>query len=181
MELNQLERRELIVHNYINNFGMSYSMIAKKLKIARKTVADVINRYRETLTVARAPGGGRPKGPADPRLTIKVLRSIKNNPGTSDRDRAKKFGTSRETVRRIRSRANLKSYKAIKQPNRNDKQNLVAKKRARKLYDQVLTKFEGCLVMDDETFVKLDFKQLPGNMFYVAKFRGNVPKRYKFV
>lgn len=35
--------------------------------------------------------------------------------------------------------------------------------------------------MDDETYVKRDFKQLPGQKYYVSSIRGNVPNRYKFV
>lgn len=34
--------------------------------------------------------------------------------------------------------------------------------------------------MDDETYVKLDFKQLNGKSFYVAKKRGDVSEQYKY-
>lgn len=181
MELNQFEKRKLILHTKIQNPELSSNAIAKKLKFPPRTVSRVIKRFNETLTIDRAPGGGRPSGPADPKITLKVLRSIKNNPGLSDRDRARKCTTSRENVRRIRSRASLKSYKAIKQPNRTIKQNLVAKKRSRILYTKVLTKFGGCVVMDDETYLKMDFNQIPGNKYYVSKIRGNVPNKFKFV
>ena len=53
---------------------------------------------------------------------------------------------------------NFKSYQVIKYPNRSDKQSLTAKTRARKLYDKVLTKFNGCIIMDDKTYIKCDFK-----------------------
>lgn len=35
--------------------------------------------------------------------------------------------------------------------------------------------------MDDETYVKMDFRQIPGQKFYVAITRGDVPARFKFV
>lgn len=35
--------------------------------------------------------------------------------------------------------------------------------------------------MDNETFVKLDFKQLPGQKFYPSMISGDVPSKYKFV
>lgn len=76
----------------------SFASIGKKLNVGRKIVSTVIHRYSETLFVERAPRGVRPKGPANPAIAVKVLRSIKNNPGLSDRDRAKKIGTSRATV-----------------------------------------------------------------------------------
>lgn len=40
--------------------------------------------------------------------------------------------------------------------NRGDIQNTTAKKCSRLLYDNVLTKFRGCLVMDDANYVKAD-------------------------
>lgn len=181
MELNELQRRELIVRTRAENPELTDNAIAKKLKYHPKTVARVLKRFSETLSIKRKRGSGGKKGPADPKLTQKVLRSITNNPGYSDRERARKFGTSRENIRKIRSRAGLKSYKAIKQPNRHDKQNLVGKYRSRKLYREILTKHNGCIVMDDETYVKLDFKQIPGHKYYVSNFRGSVPNKYKFV
>jgi hypothetical protein len=33
--------------------------------------------------------------------------------------------------------------------------------------------------MDDETYVKCDFKQVPGQKFYVSTIRGNVSNKYK--
>ena len=63
----------------------------------------------------------------------------------------RKFKQCRSTVRRSRLRAGYKSYRAIKKPNRTMKQNVLAKNRARLLYDKVLTKFKGCFLMDDET------------------------------
>ena len=66
-------------------------------------------------------------------------------------------------------------------PNRNDKQNSTAKSRARKLYDNLLTKHNGCILMDDETYVKMDFKQIPGQCYYASKIRGNVSDKYKYV
>lgn len=140
MSLTRLEIRKLTVHTYIENTTQSFASIAKKFEIGRKTVSTVKHRYSENLTVERTPGGGCSKGPANPAISAKVLRSIKNNFGLSDRDRAKKCETSRGNVRIISAR-DLKSFKAVKQPNRNDKQNLTVKPRSRKLYDKVLTEF----------------------------------------
>ena len=61
-------------------------------------------------------------------------------------------------------------------PNRDDKQNTSAK--ACKLYTTMLTKFD-CVVQDDETYVKADFKQLPGQEFYTVTGRGKVADIFK--
>lgn len=181
MQSKELENRKKILHRKNENPELSGSAIAKILKLDKSTVCRVIKRYNETLTVERAVGSGRKPGPIDKKLSERVIRSIKNNPSQSLRDQAKKFKTSKSNIQKIRLRHGLKAFKAIKKPNRTIKQNLTAKKRARLLYENVLTKFQGCIMMDDETYVKMDFKQLPGQKFYASTIRGNVPKKFKYV
>ena len=116
--------REKIVHKWLENPDLSCALIAKTLKLPRRTVSDVIKRYKETLSIESKPGSGRKKGNVDKKLAQKIRRSVKTNPGLSYRDRAKKLGTSKSTVYRTCQRASYKSYKAIKMPNRNDKQSV---------------------------------------------------------
>lgn len=175
------ERREKILHTHVEKPTWSGVKIAKFLKYPKSTVNSVLQRYRETLTVDRAKQTRRKSGTYDRKLRAKVIRSVHNNPGISFRDLAKKFKTNHSTARRICLREGLRSYHASKHPNRTLKQNLVAKTRARKLYEKVLTKYNGCILMDDETYVKMDFGQIPGNKFYLAKRKGNVAGRFKFV
>lgn len=49
------------------------------------------------------------------------------------------------------------------------------------LYDNVLTKFKGCILQDDENYVKMDFKQIFGPNFYVATFCGRVNPKLKYI
>ena len=44
----------------------------------------------------------------------------------------------------------------------------------------MLTKFD-CVVQDDETYVKADFKQLPGKEFYTATGRGKMADVLKHI
>lgn len=146
-----------------------------------RTACDIIKRYKETLTIERKEGSGGKRKATRAQTRVKVINSIKRNPRLSDQDRAKQYGISKTAARNIRVKAGYKSYHVIKHPNRSDKQSLVAKKRARLLYETVLTKFNGCFLMDDETYVKCDYKQIPGRQYYVSKIRGNVPDKYKYV
>lgn len=57
-------------------------------------------------------------------------------------------------VRNILAKEGYRSYKASKHPNRHMKQNCAAIKRARLLYDGVLTTHKGCTLIDDETYVR---------------------------
>ena len=173
-------RRENIVHTYIENPNMSTRAIAKFLKLPKSTVSDVLKRYRHVLSVERKPGSGGARRSINPVIARKIVKSCKQNPGLSDRDRATRYGTSKGTARNYRIRAGYKCYSMIKQPNRTDKQLVIAKSRIRLLYNE-LTKFKGCLILDDETYMKANFKQLPGRKFYVSQFRGNVPEKFKYI
>lgn len=176
----EAERREKILHTHVDNPTWSAIKIAKTLKFAKSTVYDVLKRFRERKSVDRVPQNKRRSGTYDRKLNQKVLRTVRANPGLSDNEIAQKYAAARSTVRRIRLRAGYHSYRASKQPNRTLKQSFVTKTRARKLYQQVLTKYQGCLLIDDETYVKMDFGQLPGQKFYMATARGNVPAKFKF-
>ena len=174
------QNREKILHTFIENPTMSAFKIAKLLKFPKSTVYDVLKRYKETLSVERKPGSGGARRSIDPVVARKVVKSFKQNPGLSDGDRAARYGTTRDTARKYRIRAVYKSFSMIKHPNRSDKQVAITKSRIRLLYNE-LTKFRGCLVIDDETYVKADFKQLSGRKFYVSQFCGSVPDKFKYI
>lgn len=177
----QEERRKIIVHNHLQNPFASARKLGKLLGYPKSTVARVIKRYKETLTTARKVQTKRRSGTFDRQLRLKVIRKVKDNPNISDYDLAKKLNADRCTVRRIRLREGYKCYRASRQPNRTLKQQTTARSRARRLYDRLLTKREGCLLLDDETYVKADFQQIPGVKFYKAPARGKVPGKYKFI
>lgn len=181
MSPKEIEIRKLVLRKFIENSSLSGRSIAKDLKLHQGTVNHILKRYKKSLSIERRTGSGGNHTTRNKQLAQKIIRSIKQNPGLSDSDRAKKLNTSRSTVRRTRLKAGFKSYRAIKHPNRSDKQSSVAKKRGRRLYDEVLTKHGGCILMDDETYVKCDFKQVPGRKFYSSTIRGNVPCKYKYV
>lgn len=123
----EIEVRKTILCKFLENPSASGRSIAKSLKLPKSTVNDVLKKYKQSQSIERKPGTGRKPGLTKKELAPKILRSIKQNPGLSDADRAQKYGTSRWTVRRIRIKAGYKSYHAIKHPNRTDKQSLVAK------------------------------------------------------
>lgn len=181
MQSKESENRRKILHEFQKNPTRKPYHIAKELNIPKSTVYDVINRFKETLSTNRRKGGGRKKGFVDKKLVNKVLRSLRDHPEYSDNHRASKYKTSRRTIARIRHAHSFKSYRAKKFPNRTDKQEKSVKLRARRLYDDILTKFSGCVLMDDETYVKLDFSQLPGQKFFAAIHKRNVKPQHKYI
>lgn len=109
----ELENKKKVVHKFLENPNASGASIAKSLNLNQRTVRRIIKRFRDSPSVGRASGGGRKPGSADKNLAQKIIRSIKQNPGLSDNDRAKKFGTSPATVRRTRIKAGYKPYRNV--------------------------------------------------------------------
>ena len=85
---------------------------------------------------------------------------------------------SPNSVHTFKPQQGMKSFKVKTVPNRSDKQNVTAKTRARKLYSEYLTKF-SCVIMDDETYVLKDFKQLPEICFYTVMQRNGVEEHFR--
>lgn len=149
--------------------GISYRKIAKQLKTSHQSVSAVIKKYGEELTFHDLPRSGRKIGSFNKTTDNKVRKLIDSKRSLSIRDIAKKCGISHTNVQEIKLRHNLKTYKKRRIAKRSQKQQAVAKTRARKLYEQILVNFEGCILMDDETYVKLDGATLPGPQFYTKK------------
>ena len=178
MESKGQQVREKNLHISVENPSMSHHDIAKSTEIPRSTVSNALKRFRDRLTVDRKPGSGGKRNDNFKSQRNAVLGMIKRNPNLSIRDVAKKVKMSYSFVQKVKKAAGYKSFKVIKTPNRNDKQETSSKTRARKLYDKLLTKF-NCVVMDDETIVKADLKQLPGLEFYTSLQRGKVDDYFK--
>ena len=143
-------------------------------------VKRVIKRFLIIGNVNRKPGSGFQKKPLNKDWARKIEVAYSNNPGLSVRDIAKRYKISKSSVHRLKKKHGLKSYKKFKVPNRNQITNTKAKSRARKLYNNFLRK-KPCIIMDDETYVKADFQQLPGRQFYVQKLGTTLNMKYKII
>lgn len=174
----QVKTRELIIKLFQANPHWSFKKIAVEAKVYRKTVSEVIKRFKEDLTVNRREGSGRKKGFHSPKKVKKAINLFRKNPNTSVRKVAQKVGCSSTTVQKIKAVSGLKSYKVQKVPDRNAVKNKEAKTRAKKLKADFFQKY-SCCVMDDETYVLADFSQLPGLEFYTADHRGGVDEEFR--
>lgn len=167
--------RQQILGTHFENPNASHRWIGKQLGIAHSTVSHVINTFKDRKTTKRKNGSGKKRGTSNPEKARMVLNQFKRYPNISIRDVAKKAKVSVCFVQKTMKRSGLHVYKVQKAPNRSDKQNSVAKTRARKLYREWLTK-PFCIVMDDETYIKADTKQMPGQEHYVATSKLAVPE-----
>ncbi|KAF2902712.1 hypothetical protein ILUMI_03472 [Ignelater luminosus] len=88
--------------------------------------------------------------------------------------RGRKRGTScpkAEEKLRIKEKCDIRSYRKQKVPRRSADQQDRALKRAKQLYNLLLNGKERCSLMNDETYIKMDTKTLPGQQLYTAKKR----------
>lgn len=176
-----LEVRKNILDDWCKLKNMTFRKLAKKYKVSPSGVHKLIKKFGETTVLQDLPKSGRKRGTWDSALEKKVMRMFLQKPSLSVRDAAKKANTSPSTIQRIKLRCNLKTYKKQKQPKRDDKQTAAVRKRTRKLYDRVLTKKSLCIVMDDETYCKFDFKTLPGSQFITVPASKNVSQKDKSI
>lgn len=174
----ELKTRELIIEIFHENPKWTFKHIARKSKVCRETVSKVIKKFHKDLTVGRKHGSGAKKGIRNQKTATKVTSLFKKDPGLSTRKVAQKAGCSKTFVERVKKQKQLRTYKVQKVPDRNAVKNEEAKKRAQKLKRDFFSKFH-CCVMDDESYVLADFKQLPGQEFYVADSRGNVDEEFR--
>lgn len=86
--------RKKIVDKYLENTSLSYSDIARFVNESRHTVRNVILRFTESKSITRRKGSGRQVGFKDPLTVRNVIRSMRQNPGLSVRDLAKKHNIS---------------------------------------------------------------------------------------
>lgn len=161
--------RKEILRVWSENKESSYSSIAKTVKSSKNTVRNVVKRFVDHQRVDDLPRSGRPTGPRDKILEKRLLTSLKKKPSLSERDLAKKCGTSNAMVQRMKQRNSFKTHKKGKKPKRSKKQFNTAVTRAKLLYKRLCSLDDICILMDDETYVKKDFTTLPGDSFYTVQ------------
>lgn len=174
------EQRDLIITKYLENPNTSLRSIGKALNIHHSTVTRVVKRFKDTKSTKRKVGSGHAKGFVNESLAKKVITYVQRKPSLSLRYLASKFGVSHTWVAKVLKSRGLRAYKVQKYANRNDTQAKTAKTRSRKLYDQFLRGKNQCIIMDDETYVIADFKQLPGMGFYRSMKRFGVRRQFKY-
>ena len=95
----------------------------------------------------------------DKTLTAKILADYKRKPSQSVREMAVKYKKSASVIHRLKTKMNLKIFKAVGVRDRDKKQHIKAKSRARKLYHEILTKNDGCIIIILKNVSKKEFYQ----------------------
>lgn len=176
----ELEKRKLIVHKWIKN-KLSYRKLAKEFKCSKSAVAKIIKKYGEECTFKDIAKKNFRTGPANLRKEVKAIRLLRQEKTISVRQIARKVGVCVGTVQNIKRRNNIKTYKKQKIPKRSVAQQQRAKYRSRKLYKILLKKKNRCILMDDETYIKMDLSTLAGPQFFNAIRGSTVPDEIRSI
>lgn len=139
----EVKNRKKVIDKYLEISAASISSIAKELNMHRKTVSRIINRHKDSVSVDEAEGSGLYRHSFDKKLHDSIKRSCRENSGLSDRDRALRYGKSRQNAQKNCVNGRYKSYIAEKRPNRTLKQDDAAKIRVRRIYNHMLKNFHG--------------------------------------
>lgn len=175
------EERKSIIIKYCKNPGLPLRKLAKQEGVSVHAVRNAIDRFGKHNTLKDLPGRGRKRAPSNPDLDKKICNTFQRKKEISIRDCAKKCGTSLAMVQRAKARNFLKTYRKQKCPKRSNIQADSVRTRARKLYNEILNNQEMCIIMDDETYVKQDYKSLPGPQFYTVEQGTDVPNKDKSI
>lgn len=173
--------RKKIVAKFLENTNSSMRLIASQLHLPVSTVRRNIIKFRDQHTIGDKPKSGRPKGPVNKKLEKIVVQLLKNKSLLSVRDLAQKTQTSASMIQRVKKRQGYKSYKKQKIPKQSVEQRKRSILRARRLYYKICIGFEGCMVLDDETYSKMNLKTLPGPQYYTKKIGGDAANEIKTI
>ena len=153
----------------MQNLDYTQKQIAKFSGISLATVERSIRNYKLNLPLQEKAGGKHPKGTVDKQLEKKALKLFERRRNDSVRDMARKLGTSTATIQRIKKRNGYQSLIKQNVAKKTPKQFNKGIDRAQNFERFLRGKKNSCMVMDDETYVKLDFAQMPGKQRYLKK------------
>lgn len=165
MSRNEIETRKFVLDVWLKNKHFKLKKLVKTCKVSLPTAANVLKLWNQGLTVERKPKTRQSRIP-DKKIDQKVKLQLKRNPELSVRDIGWKTSVPKSTVQEIKIGHGYKSYKKQKFPGRTASQFETGKTRGRRLIRNKLQGKKCCIIMDDESYCKLDCKTIPGPQFY---------------
>ena len=142
----------------------------------RVTIYRIIRRYEKKGTYEYEPKTGRKRTVASKIISKRVVNHLKNT-NRSVRETALKFKISKSTIQNIKQREGVKTYKCVKASKMTEDQQKRAKINSRKILVKSAHKI---LVLDDETYVTVDPRDINGVKYYNCTDKSQVPNEVKF-
>jgi hypothetical protein len=188
VKITDIERQAFskqVVHfyeNYANkNLKITCNYFVQQGKF-RQSISRIISRYKKTGTAEFKKKLGRKPKIMTKKVIEKVKKNLESDPELTDKEGAKKAKLKLSTYRHIRKKKlGIKTYVKEVAPIYVKDQEKRAKKSCRKLYRKSLPKGGNkVFLIDDETYVPFDYKQVPGKQYIRCKDKSIVPDNIRF-
>jgi len=154
----------------------------KSERYQHTTISRIIKRYEETGAVTtKSPPGRTPR--SDQRKVFEAIENTyQSDPSISEREAAARHGVSPSWLHEIKvQKLGFKSYRKETTPRYKKNQEKTAKTNCRKIYrNRVLGEKPKIIIMDDETYVPVDAKNISGRQFYTCRNKSEVPDKDRF-
>lgn len=176
-KLNKLERDDLakrVVQIYTEKFHRDTKLTLNHFKIenrCEKTIRRIIKRFEENGKIITSSPPGRKRRKGNEKLETKITKLIQNDRNISSRIASTKLNISQSYYTDIKTnKLNIKSYRKLTAPDYSEGQEKRAKRNSRKIYRNIILKNpKKVFLIDDETYVPVDPKFVPGLQFYHGK------------
>ena len=168
-----------VVHFYVNFANFNKLMTVRHFTAEgenRRTIYKILKRYETNGTALLKKSKGRNRTVGSQKVEKKIEHFLVKK-GFSERETARQLGIPRPTVHKIKIRLRIKSNKSVEVPKHNENQKKRAKTNCRKVYQKSIKKV---LVMDDETYVMFDPKNIPGPKWYHFIDKSSVDDSLRF-
>ncbi|XP_065659003.1 uncharacterized protein LOC136083528 [Hydra vulgaris] len=148
-------------------------------RFARSTTYDNLKRLETVQSFSNRKHPGRPTSWTREKKA-ELTRLVNNGKGVSQRKIGIKFGVNQSTTGCQLKKTNIKYRKREKTPKYTIEQQIKAKKRSRKLVNQ-LYNTKSLLVIDDEKYFCFAGDNMPGNSGYYTNNKKICPKSVRFI
>ena len=185
MRLNAAEResfRKRLKMFFVNKPNIKNKKIVnhfEKEGFARSTIYDNLKRLETVQSFSDRKHPGRPTFWTREKKA-ELTRLVNNRKGVSQRKMCIKFGVNQSTIGRQLKKINIKYRKREKTPKYTIEQQIKAKKRSRKLVNQ-LYNTKLLLVIDDEKYFCFAGDNMPGNSGYYTNNKKISPESVRFI
>ena len=175
--MKKFERDEIakrVVHLYKNKFSRNLKLTLNHFKVEEKwekTIRNIIKRYENEGQIITSNSPGQKPRKANVNLKKKIQKIIENDPNIPSRIAARRLKVFQSYYTKIKvKKLKIKSYVKLEAPGYSEEQERRAKTNCRKIYRNILLQnTEKFLLIDDEVYIPMDPRHVPGRKFYHGK------------
>ena len=167
-KINQIKRKQIIDFFLAHNFDRKVTRNHFKTQgFGERFIDRTLEQYNRTGSVDYSQTSGRIPKVCTSGNAAKLKRLLIKDPSLSNREASKKLGISKSSVHQLKKKTGIITRTKSSAPLYKNDQAERAKRGCKKLYKQLVNSGGGkFVIMDDETYVPYDYKQIPCKEFW---------------